>query len=199
LLADPTFFFRMTSRFLLVAAAAALLMTTACGQSTNIQAQNEVFSDTLLAWAINGTPPELPSALSVADGIVKRAEGDLTFELAFDIDDQGRVVLIPVRLVGVPSTSPGRVGFQLSSTPFEQLERAPGSGYQHDSLFVAPLGSTVLMESESRVCIGFLSPRLYSKLVVDSVHAVPREIYFRLTADPNCGFRSLVPGTVPKN
>jgi hypothetical protein len=189
----------MTSRFILVAAAAALVGTTACGDSTRIQAQSLVFSDTLLAWAINGTPPELPSALSVADGNVKRAEGDLTFELAFDIDDQGRVALIPVRLVGVPSVSPGRVGFQAATTSFEQVDRAPSAGYQHDSVFVAPIGTAVLIESESRACIGFLSPRLYAKLVVDSVHAGPREIYFRLTADPNCGFRSLTAGTIPQS
>jgi hypothetical protein len=189
----------MTSRILLAVAVAALVVTTACGESTRIRAQSEVFSDTLLAWAINGTPPELPSALSVAEGAVKRAEGDLSFELAFDIDDQGRVVLIPVRLVGVPSVSPGRVGFQLAAGPFEEVDRAPSAGYQHDSVFVAPIGGTVVVESESRACIGFLSPRLYSKVVVDSIHAEPREIYFRLTSDPNCGFRSLTPGTIPEN
>ena len=189
----------MTSRFFLAAAVAAVVSTTACGESTRIQAQSEVFSDTLVVWAINGTAPELPSALSVIEGAVKRAEGDLSFELAFDLDEQGQVVLIPVRLVGVPSVSPGRVGFQLSTSPFEQLERAPSSGYQHDSLFVAPLGQTVLVESESVACIRALSPRIYSKLVVDSIHTTPREIYFRLTSDPNCGFRSLVPGTIPRS
>jgi hypothetical protein len=189
----------MTSRFFLAAAVAAVVSTTACGESTRIRAQNEVFSDTVIAWAINGTPPELPSALSVAEGVVKRAEGDLSFELAFDLDEQGHVVLIPVRLVGVPSIAPGRVGFQLSTAPFEQVERAPSAGYQHDSLFVAPIGETVIVESESRVCITSLSPRLYSKLVVDSVRAVPREIYFRFTVDPNCGFRSLIPGTIPRS
>ena len=192
----------MPSRFSLATllfTTAAAFATTACGDTTRIKAQDEVFADTLVVWAINGTDPDLPSALSVFDGFVKQAQADLSFELAFDLDEEGNVVLLPVRLVGVPTVSPGRVGFQTSETAFEAVERAPSDGYQHDSVFVAPLHKTVLIESESRACIGFLSPRIYSKLVVDSVHAAERQLFFRLTSDPNCGFRSLVPGIVPKN
>jgi hypothetical protein len=40
---------------------------------------------------------------------------------------------------------------------------------------------------------------MYSKLVIDSVNTGRRAIFFRSVNDPNCGYRNLVPGAVPKN
>ena len=36
-------------------------------------------------------------------------------------------------------------------------------------------------------------------LVVDSIDVVRRAVFFRTVHDPNCGYRSLVPGVVPTN
>ena len=46
---------------------------------------------------------------------------------------------------------------------------------------------------------GFGGNTLYAKLTVDSVDAANRLIYTRTVVDPNCGYRNLVAGAVPKN
>ena len=77
------------------------------------------------------------------------------------------------------------------------MREAPSSGYKYDSTTVVSVGQTVIFDSRSRFCSGLFLPNIYAKLVVDSVSA-NRLIFVRLAADPNCGFRGLVPGEVPK-
>jgi hypothetical protein len=48
-------------------------------------------------------------------------------------------------------------------------------------------------------CLAYLSTIRYTKLVVDSIDVARRAIFFRTVHDPNCGYRSLVPGVVPKS
>ena len=43
-----------------------------------------------------------------------------------------------------------------------------------------------------------LASLMYAKIVVDSVNTTTRQIFFRATRNPNCGFRSFQPG-VPKD
>jgi SET domain-containing protein len=51
----------------------------------------------------------------------------------------------------------------------------------------------------SSECQFSFSTIMYSKLVIDSVNTGRRAIFFRSVNDPNCGYRNLVPGAVPKN
>ena len=185
----------------------ALLAAAACGEPTGVRANFETRSDTLSAYAMSLTPIEYPSALkTVSIGLaapqVVRASGDVPFDVAFDLASDGRVVLLPVRLVvpGASSTIATRVGLQTSDSAFATLSRAPRSGYQYDSLAVTvDTGKTVVIEvTENRYCQGFIGQTIYSKLVVDSVQAATRRIFFRTVTDPNCGFRSFLPG-VPKS
>ena len=48
-------------------------------------------------------------------------------------------------------------------------------------------------------CLAYLSTIRYTKLVVDSIDVARRAVFFRTVHDPNCGYRSLIPGVVPKN
>jgi hypothetical protein len=48
-------------------------------------------------------------------------------------------------------------------------------------------------------CSFSFSTILYTKFVVDSIDVARRAIYFRAVHDPNCGYRNLVAGAVPKN
>ena len=51
----------------------------------------------------------------------------------------------------------------------------------------------------SSICIYDPAPTLYAKVVIDSTKpTTTRAIYMRVTTDPNCGYRSLVPG-LPSN
>ena len=59
--------------------------------------------------------------------------------------------------------------------------------------FQGPI-QVVAIQAQTSQCSLELSPYNYSKLVVDSVLPAIRAIYFRIGSDPNCGFRSFLPG-----
>jgi hypothetical protein len=181
------------------AAGVALVSTiAACDDPLGINASLAVQFDTLNAFAMSGTPPGFPSALNTVDRAVVRADASFDYDLAIDINPQGGIVLIPVRLMGGQATQQRTVGLQKSTAPFDQILRAPNDGYEYDSVLVVQPGEPVLIQVSSTACSFAISPLLYSKMIVDSIKPQARILYFRLVSDPNCGFRSFAPG-VPEN
>jgi hypothetical protein len=177
-----------------------VLSAGACQDLASPSAYTLTVADTLRASALNGTPLGSRSALSVFTPAVIAPDGNLDFDLAFDIDANGNTILIPVSKVAVcPRVC--QVGLQVvSDSTFEQLTRARTRGYTYDSVTTVPTGKPVLIVAKAIACSTDLySNDLYAKLVVDSVHAADRAIFFRIVTDPNCGFRGLVPGETPKN
>jgi hypothetical protein len=189
-----------------VAAAAflALAGTSACDDPFGLNATIETRRDTLVAYAMTGTPPSFASAFNAATGVVVRIGPDIGFDVAFDLESSGKVRLVPARLIsqvkesfGVPGLTQ-QVGLLVSTGTFESVTRAPESGFKRDSAVVVSPGQPVIVEVASDVCQFTLASILYAKLVVDSVNTTSRQIYFRTVRNPNCGFRSFLPG-VPKN
>jgi hypothetical protein len=183
---------------------------TACNDPTQTATASAVVADTLTLWALTGTSPSFPSAYLAFRGAITRADGDFNFDIAFDIDAAKRVVVYPQRLVGVPCipSAPNcgaalgfkPVGLRRVAVPFDALEIAPAEGYVFDSTFAVAPGEALVMQVQSPdECLTTLSAVRYTKLVVDSINAARREVYFRTVHDPNCGYRGLVPGVVPKN
>lgn len=159
-----------------------------------------VIADTLTLWALSGTSPSFPSAYLASSGAITRADGGFSFDVAFDIDPSGKVVVYPQRLIGVPLSGPKPVGLQRITGTFDSMVRAPGAGYVFDSSFVVTPGQGLVMQVQnSGDCLSFISTVRYTKMVVDSINAARRLIYFRAVHDPNCGYRGLVAGGVPKN
>ena len=181
---------------LLFAAGAGL---TACNDP-NDTTLNPILADTLTLWALTGTSPSFPSAYLASSGAITRADGSFNFDIALDIDATNKVVVYPQRLVGVPLNGPKPVGLQRITGTFDALTRAPSSGYVFDSTFAVTPGQGLVMQVQSsNECLAFISTVRYTKFVVDSIDAARRLIYFRAVHDPNCGYRTLVAGTVPKN
>jgi hypothetical protein len=189
------------SRLLAIAAGLAIVgTTTACNDPNENTTISPVAADTLTVWALTGTSPSFPSAYLAASGAVTRADGNFNFDIAFDIDAAGKIVIYPQRLVGVPLNGPKPVGLQRITGTFESLERAPNSGYVFDSTFtVAPGEGLVMQVQASDECLAYFSSIRYTKLVVDSINANQRTLFFRTVHDPNCGYRNLIPGATPKN
>lgn len=192
----------MRFRSIVTFAAAALM--GACGK--NPVYGNATFAvrlDTVKVSALNGTPIGSLSGLEVTYHTVSRAQTDsiglVPFDLALDLDGTGKVVLYPARLIATDVRGAGQrvIGLQTSTRSFEDMREAPGSGYKYDSLLVVSPGQTVVFDSRTGICQGAFLPSVYGKLVVDSVGA-NRTIYLRIASSPNCGFRQLVPGEVPK-
>jgi hypothetical protein len=157
-------------------------------------------ADTLTVYALTGTAPSFPSGYRSIDGAVTRVDGSFNFDIAFDINPQSEVVIYPQRLVGVSAVGAKPVGIQRITVPFDELGRAPASGYVFDSAFVvAPGQGLVLQVQENAECSFYFSVLRYTKLVVDSIDVPRRAVYFHTVHNRNCGFRSLIPGEIPRN
>jgi hypothetical protein len=113
------------------------------------------------------------------------------FDLAVDLAPDGRVRLLPARLV-VDVSGVGQVyrtGLQLSAAPFDSIADAPEGGYQSDSAQTVAVGQSVIAQFQSSACAAY-----YAKLVVVSVGPAGGPITLRTRVNPNCSFRTLRPG-----
>jgi hypothetical protein len=183
----------------------------ACSDPNQAATIAPVIADTLTVFALTGTSPSFPAAYLASSGAVTRADGNFNFDIAFDIDASRNIVIYPQKLVGVPcivgalncggSAGAKPVGLQRFTGSFDALVRAPGDSYVFDSSFVVTPGQGLVMQvqSSSECAALSFSSILYTKLVVDSMDVTRRAIYFRAVHDPNCGYRNLVAGAVPKN
>jgi hypothetical protein len=102
-------------------------------------------------------------------------------------------------LAGALAGPQKRVGLQVISGSYDALRVAPATGY--DTLTaktLAPGGVLAVEIRETSTCLYSLySQMLYGKMVVDSLNPTTRRIYGRVVIDPNCGYHSVVPDSVP--
>ncbi|MBK8249139.1 MAG: hypothetical protein IPK85_17320 [Gemmatimonadetes bacterium] len=178
--------------------------TSGCDDPFGLNATIETRRDTLVAFAMTGTPSSFVSGFNAATGALVRIGPDVGFDVAFDLEADGKVRVIPARLIsqvkqsfGIPSATQ-QVGLLAPTGTFDGVTRAPESGFKRDTALVVARGQPVIVEVASEACQFSLASILYAKLVVDSVNTSSRQIYFRTVRNPNCGFRSFLPG-VPKN
>lgn len=183
-----------------VAAIAGLAFATGCKDTNLLLASLPVATDTLVAYALTGTSASLPSALAITLRSTVRVDGTASFDVGFDIDSAGRVIVSPVRVLVNQLSGAPSVGIQtMFSTPFDSIKSAPGGYYRPDTAIVVKPGQPFVLlvnrTTASDVCVYDPSPTLYAKVVIDSALAnTTRAIYMRVTTDPNCGYRSFLPG-----
>ena len=189
----------MRGRFVaLLVAVAATVGLDACGDVTSVRAQLENFGvDSIVVHAMKGSNPALPSAMLVRAAAVVPITSDFNFDIAFDLNDTGAVVVHTVKAVASEFIPAHRVGLDTTSTPYDQVTKAPTSGFVYDSSLTVPVGRTILVDVIDPSCsiYSFLGQNIRSKMVVDSVNTSSRLIYLHAFVDPNCGFRSLSSGT----
>jgi hypothetical protein len=182
-------------------AAAALL---ACRDPNAPRANFSNYTDTLALYALNGSPRSAPTAIRLFGGIATGSAGvttdaSYTFDVAVDINDEGRPVLLPARAVAAPFVGAHRVGVRRTTQSFESILEAPTDAYEFDSVAVLTVGETVLLQSSdpepANACFG--GGVIYGKVIVDSIRTSTRRVFARVTANPNCGFRSLQADSVP--
>ena len=174
--------------------AVAAIGSAACDDPFAPRATTQVRTDSFIVYAVSQTPVNLPAAFNIIFFTPLRLEPTYGFDLVFDIDEDGKVVLIPVRLVGGAVTAGRRVGLQRITGAYDQVTVAPTSGYQYDSTVVLDVGEAALVELQTDVCQFQSSQLVYAKMQIKAIDPVSRTIVFRITYDPNCGFRSFLPG-----
>jgi hypothetical protein len=188
----------MRHAFRLFIVITALAVAAACGDTRRLPAMDAVFADTLIVYALTGTDVSYPTALNVQQLVVVRTTGVFNYEIAFDIDAAGNAVIYPMELLVAEATQFRRVGLQKLTVPFEELTRAPRAGYLYDQPMILAQGESVAIEAQ--VPCTYPYPQVvFAKLKVDSIVASKRAIYFQAVSDPSCGFRSLVPGELPRS
>ena len=197
----------MTSRLpatgrtaLLTTLVAGAALAAACGDPTRPKAELAVLADTVTLYTLNDPPGDFaPVAFTVSDGSLRAVNSAFSFDVALDLDAQGRVVLYPANLVGNPFASPNRVGIQKVPETFDALTKAPRSGYRSDSVTVLAVGQAAAVQVPLSLCIySAVGQHVYGKIGIDSVNRSSRTIYAKLNTNPNCGFRTLTPG-IPKD
>lgn len=182
-----------------VLTAIAMVAVAACEDPFEPRATSAVRTATFTVFAMSGTPVNVPTAFNLVFFTPVRMEPAYGFHLAFDIDTAGRVMVVPVTRVGGVVAGGRRIGIQRSAVPFDQLQRAPGTGYHYDSTFVVNTGEPLVVEAAAEQCpINISTQLVYAKLEVGGIDPVNRRLTFRVTYDPNCGFRSFLPG-IPTN
>lgn len=182
-----------------VALVALAVVTVACGDPTKPKATfaNSLNSYTLTAFT--GAPPTAATAVSFLGGAT-RADARFAFDVAVDLDESGRVLVYPVRSIGGGLAGAlKRVGLRIVPGAFESVREAPETGYDTLAVRTVPLGAVLAVELlDFNNCFSsFGGQTIYAKLTVDSVIAASRRIHVRTVVDPNCGYRGLVPDSIP--
>ena len=193
---------------------AALLAGTvaACDDPFEIRASLDVVEDTLVLNSIGdpAVPATAPVVLDVASQsnvfrvdtrfpAARRLGADFYsngagFDVAIDVQGDS-VLFLPPRRVATSLAVVRRVGLRRDTIDFDAARFAPSSGYVFDSVTVsAREGETVFIVSQHPVCAQEYQQEIYAKVGIMDVDPAARTATLRVRLDPNCGFRSFLPG-----
>jgi hypothetical protein len=187
----------MTPRKFALAIVASASILTACDDPQLLRASLPTVLDVYTVFALTGTPAAYPSGLNTFVRAAVRVDGNANFDVAFDLDNQGRALIYPVQKVVSSLTSTRRVGLRKVTGAFDDITIAPTGTYA-DSTIVASKGDIVVIQSARNgsgdACQFDISPYIYTKLLVDSIAVDTRTLVVQAVLDPNCGFRSFESG-----
>lgn len=145
-------------------------------------------------WALTGAPTNFPTAYLVPQRFSVRPDAAGSFDLAFDIDADGRLVVLPVSLVVAALQGDRRIGLLRSNELYNLVTEAPRNGWVFDSALTVNVGQVFLVRVQTQFCQLEQSPEVYAKYIVDSIFPDERRIRLSGRVNPNCGFRSFLSG-----
>lgn len=185
-----------TNRTFLAAALAAALATGACDDPFDQGARLPTIDAGLEAWALTGTPPRFPSGLFVPGYTMVSVDAAGSFDVAFDIDPDGRLLVFPMAKVVSPVLGQHTVGLQKTSQNYSTIIEAPRIGWVYDSIMTVNPGASFLVRTTTQYCSPYelRGQEIYAKVYVDSIDAVQRRIKLFMRVNPNCGYRSFLDG-----
>jgi hypothetical protein len=187
-----------------VAFVALAILAVACGDPTKPKATFANAPSTYALYAFTGAPVNAATAISFLGGPA-RADANFAFDIAFDLDATGHAVIYPARALAsdlaMLTSNVKRVGLQPVSGTFESVRVAPETGYDTLAARTVNVGDVLAVEMlDLNTCLYSLGGQtLYAKVTVDSIDATARRLYARTVVDPNCGYRSVVPDSIPES
>lgn len=188
----PRFLSRPVRRALVVLVAAAA--AAACDDPFELTASQPNIDASFELWALTGSPSAYPSGLLVPQASVVRLDAAGSFDIAVDIDADGRLQVLPVGSVVSPLSGSRVIGFQRADGIYNSIVEAPRDGWTNDTLFVVNEGQTFLVKVNTAYCQFDLRQDIYAKFYVDSVIPAERRVKLLARVNPNCGFRALTSG-----
>ncbi len=147
--------------------------------------------DTVILNALRGTPISVPSGFDV---VLRRAartdRPNEDFDIAFDIDEENRALIITTGALGLSAQS----AIQTSDRAFDDITVAPLEDYELDVSIPVAIGSVFIVRSRpnNTQCAFFLGqlPR-YGKFEVLFLDLQTRQITLEHLVNVNCGYRGL--------
>jgi len=170
-----------------------LLGLAACGEANLLNPPHSSNAErTSTLWAIRGTPLFQPSAWSIQFEEPVRLDQNPNFDFAFDIDDAGRAVLLPLGVFGVLQRA-GNPGLFQAARPWDEILLAEVNGYLIADTIPVVVGDRLYARSAISISCFSRYP-LYAKLEVQAIDAEQRTLTFRILSNLNCGYKGLEPG-----
>ncbi len=145
--------------------------------------------DTVTLDALRGTPISVPSGFDVVLGRAARTDRpNEGFDIAFDIDEQNRALIITTGALGLSARS----AIQTYDGAFDDITVGPVEVYELDVSITVAIGSVFIVRSRpnSTQCAFFLGqlPRYGKFKVLDLQN---RQITLEHLVNVNCGYRGL--------
>jgi hypothetical protein len=145
-------------------------------------------------WALTGAPTNFPTVHLVPQRFSARPDAAGSFDLGFDIDADGRLVVLPVSMIVAALQGNRRIGMMRSNETYNVITEAPRTGWVYDSSLTVNVGQVFLVRVQTQYCQLEQSPEVYAKYIVDSIFPDERRIRLSGRVNPNCGFRSFLSG-----
>jgi hypothetical protein len=189
-----------STRLSRVVVATLALTAIACSDVTKPKASFPSTLGSYELYPLVGAPAHAATAISFTSGAV-RADASFGFDVALDLDASGNPVVYPVRTVAGDLAGPmKRVGLQAVPGTFESVRDVPATGYDTLGAKTIVPGAVLAVELQEVIQCQYSAGGfyLYGKMVVDSVKPSPRRIFGRFVLDPNCGYRQVMPDTIPE-
>jgi hypothetical protein len=186
----------ISRRLLPGALLACVAVALACDGPKTVPGLSQMATQPFFVHALSGSPLSSSTAIAFPGRVVTRVDGTFSFDVAFDIDASGNVVLLTPELVGQNPSGNRLVGIIKGIGSYDNITEAPISGYTVDSATVIARGQAVAVQAQEPVCetSNPVAPYLYAKIVIDSVDLVGRGIYGRTMIGGDCGYRQLKAG-----
>ena len=167
-----------------------------CDGPASIAGTTQNGTQPFFVHALSGSPLNTATAITFPARAVTIVDGTFNFDVAFDIDAGGNVVLLPPEVVGQNPGGNRLVGIITHIGSYDQITEAPLGGYTVDSATVVVRGQAVAVQAQEPICstANPAAPYLYAKIVIDSVDLAARGIYGRTMIGGDCGYRQLVAG-----
>lgn len=167
----------------------------ACGPDPfAVLAQDATADVSIEVWALTGAPTNFPTVHLVPQRITTRPDAAGSFDIGFDIDAEGRLLVLPVNEIVTPLSGNRRIGIVRTAEVYNTIVEAPRNGWVYDSILPVNVGQTFIVRVQTQFCSASQSNEVYAKYYVDSVLPAERRIRLSGRVNPNCGFRSFLSG-----